>query len=77
MKGSSAEDAANATSASILANLKQRSQNIGEKTFDYNDFCAFQDFLGQLPGICNLIYEANKVKAQPVSPDDMKVKSYL
>mmetsp|Transcript_23906 Transcript_23906/g.36851 ORF Transcript_23906/g.36851 Transcript_23906/m.36851 type:complete len:583 (-) Transcript_23906:61-1809(-) len=75
LKGSSAEDAAVATSASILANLKQRSQNIGEKTFDYNEFCAFQDFFGHLPGICNLIYEANKIKAQPISPDDMKVAS--
>ena len=73
IKGSTMEDAIVNTSASILANIKERSENRGEHYFDFNDFCAFQEVIGQLSGICNLIYTACESKNGPISPDDMKV----
>jgi len=73
LKGSSAEDAAKATSASILQNMSYRSNRLGKKLFGYTDFLAFQEVLGQLSGICNLIHDACGIKNGPVSPDDFKV----
>ena len=73
LKGSSAEAAAEAASRSILANMSRRSQRIGKRHFGYTDFLAFQEVLGQLPGICNLIRDACEIKKGPISPDDFKV----
>ncbi|CAB9522166.1 Mitochondrial aspartate-glutamate transporter AGC1 [Seminavis robusta] len=41
--------------------------------FSYCDFLAYQDVLGQLSGICNLIDRAETIKKGPVSVDDFKV----
>jgi len=41
--------------------------------FSYSDFLAFQEVLGQLPGICNLIGRACDIKKGQISPDDFKV----
>jgi len=73
LKGSSPEDAAKATSLSILQNMKWRSNRLGKKYFGYTDFLAFQEVLGQLSGICNLIRDACEIKNGPISPDDFKV----
>lgn len=48
LKGSSAEAAAKSTTASILANMEQRSKQLGERSFAYGDFLAFQEVLAQL-----------------------------
>lgn len=73
LKGSTAEAAAKTTSASILANMEHRAKQLGERTFSYGDFLAFQEVLAQLPGICNLVRKACEIKNGPVSPDDFKV----
>lgn len=73
LKGSSAKEAAERTSASILAHMEQRTKNLGERYFTYTDFLAFQEVLAQLPGICSLIRGACDIKKGPVSPDDTKV----
>lgn len=45
--------------------------------FSYGDFLAFQEVLGNLPGICNLIDRAEEVKKGPVSPEDFKVANQV
>jgi solute carrier family 25 aspartate/glutamate transporter 12/13 len=73
LKGSSAEMAAQAASASILANMSRRAQKTGKRHFVYTDFLAFQEVLGQLPGICNLIRDTCDIKGAAISTDDFKV----
>lgn len=73
LKGSNAEDAAKSASTIILANMEERARHLGERTFGYNDFLAFQEVFSNLPGICNLIHEACNIMQGPVSPDDFKV----
>lgn len=73
LKGSNPENAAKTASNSILANVQERTEKRGKKSFDYNDFCAFQEVLGQLPGICSLVYEVCHIKKGAVSADDLKV----
>ena len=73
LKGSSPAAAAEAASTSILQNMSQRSNRLGTQHFGYTDFLAFQEVLGQLPGICNLIRDSCEIKKGPVSPDDFKV----
>jgi len=46
---------------------------LGVRYFGYCDFLAFQEVLGQLPGICNLIDRACEIKKGPISADDFKV----
>jgi hypothetical protein len=41
--------------------------------FAYGDFLVFQEVLGNLPFICNLIDQAQEIKKGPLSPDDFKV----
>jgi solute carrier family 25 (mitochondrial aspartate/glutamate transporter), member 12/13 len=45
----------------------------GDEFFAYGDFLAFQDVLGNLPFICNLIDRAQEIKKGPLSSDDFKV----
>ena len=73
LKGSSAEEAVKRTSSIILANLEERARRLGEQNFGYTDFLAFQELFVNLPGICNLIIEACKIKKGPVSADDFKM----
>lgn len=50
-----------------------RGRRPGAHYFSYCDFLAFQDVLGQLPGICSLIDRACEIKKGPISADDFKV----
>lgn len=77
LKGSTAEEAAKTTSASILANIEHRARKLGEHQFNYTDFLAFQDVLSNLHSICNLIQEACDIKQGSISPDDFKVANYV
>jgi len=52
---------------------RRRNSNLGDKFFAYGDFLAFQEVLGNLPFICNLIDTAQEIKKGPLSPDDFKV----
>ncbi|GAX22302.1 solute carrier family 25 (mitochondrial aspartate/glutamate transporter), member 12/13 [Fistulifera solaris] len=45
----------------------------GVRYFAYGDFLAFQEILGNLSGICNLIDQAEQIKKGAISPDDFKV----
>jgi solute carrier family 25 aspartate/glutamate transporter 12/13 len=45
----------------------------GVRYFAYGDFLAFQEILGNLSGICNLIDQAEQIKKSAISPDDFKV----
>jgi Mitochondrial carrier protein/Cyclic nucleotide-binding domain/EF-hand domain pair len=49
------------------------SRRLGDRHFSYCDFLAFQEVLGQLSGICNLIDRAEQIKKSPLSTDDFKV----
>jgi solute carrier family 25 aspartate/glutamate transporter 12/13 len=49
------------------------SADMGSQYFAYGDFLAFQEVLGNLPGICNLIDRAEELKKGPISADDFKV----
>jgi Ca2+-binding EF-hand superfamily protein len=73
LKGSNIKEKTKSTTASILANMEKRSKDLGDRCFAYSDFLAFQEVLGQLPGICNLIQGACAIKRGPISPDDFKV----
>ena len=73
LKGSNIKEKTKSTTASILANMEKRSKDLGDRCFTYSDFLAFQDVLGQLPGICNLIQGACAIKRGAISPDDFKV----
>jgi solute carrier family 25 aspartate/glutamate transporter 12/13 len=73
IKGDTPELVTDYSTRSVLAEMEYRGNRLGTRYFTYVDFLAFQDVLGQLPGICNLIERACDIKAGPVSPDDFKV----
>ena len=51
--------------------LPQRT--LGEHYFSFGDFIAFQEVLGNLPFLCNLISRVQDFKGGPISSDDFKV----
>ena len=73
IKGDSPQQVTDYSTKSVLADLEWREKNLGTRYFAYGDFLAFQEVLGHLPGICNLIDRACQIKNGPVSPDDFKV----
>jgi hypothetical protein len=74
LKGATPSQTADETSASILATIETRSNNLEKRLFDYADFCAVQEAINSLPGICSLISRISELKgSQMVSPDDYKV----
>ena len=60
--GSSPSETADATSASILATIESKSNKLEQRLFDYSDFCATQEAINGLPGICSLISRCSEVK---------------
>jgi solute carrier family 25 aspartate/glutamate transporter 12/13 len=73
IKGDSPEQVTDYSTRSVLADMEYRENRLGTRYFTYVDFLAFQDVLGQLSGICNLIDRACEIKKGPISPDDFKV----
>jgi solute carrier family 25 aspartate/glutamate transporter 12/13 len=73
IKGYSPQQVTDYSTKSVLGDLEWREKNLGTRYFAYVDFLAFQEVLGHLPGICNLIDRACQIKKGPVSPDDFKV----
>lgn len=55
-----------------------RRDSKGEQFFTYGDFLAFQEVLGNLPFICNLIDRVQETKnGRPVSPEDFKIANQV
>jgi solute carrier family 25 (mitochondrial aspartate/glutamate transporter), member 12/13 len=50
---------------------------IGEHYFSYGDFIAFQEVLGNLPFLCNLVHRVETLKGGPISADDFKVANRM
>ena len=73
IKGDTPEKVTNYSSRSVLAGMEYREKRLGTRYFTYVDFLAFQDVLGQLPAICNLIDRTCEIKKGLISPDDFKV----
>lgn len=73
IKGDSPQQVTDYSTKSVLRDLEWREKNLGTRYFAYVDFLAFQEVLGHLPGICNLIDRACDIKKGPVSADDFKV----
>lgn len=62
-----------ATEKSMLQELAQRKNRLGERAFGYADFVAFSEVLENLSGICRLIERAQTAnQSKPLSIDDVK-----
>jgi solute carrier family 25 (mitochondrial aspartate/glutamate transporter), member 12/13 len=46
---------------------------MGQHYFSFGDFIAFQEVLGNLPFLCNLIHRVQELRGGPISADDFKV----
>ncbi|CAJ1934819.1 unnamed protein product [Cylindrotheca closterium] len=73
IKGDSVHQVKEYSKKSILCDFEQKRLKLGTRYFTYLDYTAFQEVLGVLPGIYNLIDRACKIKNGPISPDDFKV----
>lgn len=65
------------TRPTALKDMESRERRLGDHYFSYCDFLAYQEVLGQLPGICTLIDRACEIKKGPVSADDFKVANQV
>jgi solute carrier family 25 aspartate/glutamate transporter 12/13 len=73
IRGGTPEEVVDYSKKSILSEMEYREKNLGTRYFNYTDFLAFQEVLGHIPGICNLIARACEIKKGSISPDDFKV----
>ena len=62
------QDASRCDSSSLATNV-----GLGARYFAYADFLAFQEILGNLPALCNLVDRAQEIKKAPITSDDFKV----
>jgi Ca2+-binding EF-hand superfamily protein len=73
IKGDTADQVTDFSTRSVLSEMEHRKNRLGTRYFTYVDYTAFQEVLGVLPGIYNLIDRACEIKDGPISADDFKV----
>lgn len=73
IKGDSVHQVKEYSKRSVLGDLEHKRLRLGTRFFTYLDYTAFQEVLGVLPGIYNLIDRACRINNGPISADDFKV----
>lgn len=73
IKGDSIDQVTDYSTRSVLGDMEHKKNRLGTRYFSYVDYTAFQEVLGVLPGIYNLIDRACEIRGGPISADDFKV----
>eukprot|EP00980_Cylindrotheca_fusiformis_P008946 scaffold1909_cov130-Cylindrotheca_fusiformis.AAC.13 len=73
IKGQTIDQVTDYSTRSVLEDMEQKKNRLGTRYFSYIDYIAFQEVLGVLPGIYNLIDRACEIRGGPISADDLKV----